>query len=684
MIDALDLEVSSPSSWGEPWRLSFEGRPKRTDSPSNPVSRFQGRAEFGPFPPGGIRNEVGTLARLNLTAEGALVEDLLKVSVGNDYGVHGSLNLHLHLAGTTSLLRMSGTAELKDLHGWDRLPSPAAPVVRASVLAVLDLEGETFDLQSLAIPVSAGSILLEGQISELFHHPLPNLRAQLRRVALADIVAITKQFSSGLDSRLVAQGMLDGQLQLEGSPVNVVGSLSVSDSMLHQTGTQQTARLSDFMVVLDGTTAQVGPLNISLEKGRELTSTVKWIFSKRELTVQLEGEALPLDSFSSWFRAFGSRWGAANFAKGNLALSVTISSRKQNPSEVVGWAQISEALLQSAAVNQPIQVPNAWLQFQPGTVRVKSLSAILGALELRGGLVATLPSPPPESRASASPHLLPRIEFDLQVPNIDLGDLDRLLNPRYRPGSFFRFQGSQEKDISFFATLAARGTIEAGLVSYRTSAISNVKASLNFHDRTLEIRSFVGEFAGGTQSGEATIQFGQGTRLFRIQSRFTNVDLNQLTKPSPSWSGYFSGKLSGKLRLSGFGWDLSEILNHLGGSGEATGANLEVSGMGLVRNADGESDSTTRISSLSSAFQIAKKRVQITDMKVFPASPRPKASALLLITGAVGFDRSLDLLVRGKTADSPYHWGGTLAEPVVGEAPTASASLPLVSRPTHD
>jgi hypothetical protein len=146
--------------------------------------------------------------------------------------------------------------------------------------------------------------------------------------------------------------------------------------------------------------------------------------------------------------------------------------------------------------------------------------------------------------------------------------------------------------------------------------------------------------------------------------------LNQLTKASVSWGGFFSGKLSGNLRLAGSGWNHQEILDHLGGSGEATGLNLELHGIDLARGSEPESDPATRIAALSSTFQISQKEVLIKDLRmvpfVRPGPGEPKAPELI-VTGAVGFDRALDLLVMEKAGGQPHHWGGTLAEPLVGE-----------------
>src|SRR5262249_1897092 len=149
--------------------------------------------------------------------------------------------------------------------------------------------------------------------------------------------------------------------------------------------------------------------------------------------------------------------------------------------------------------------------------------------------------------------------------------------------------------------------------------------------------NFSGEFAGAFQSGSATIRFGASPPGFNIQSRFSNLDLSLLTKGSLAWSNFFSGKVSGTLRLAGAGGNLSEILDHLGGSGEAAGSNIELAGIDLIRNVEGKNEGSTEIAALSTKFQIAKREVRILDLEMTPApSSRTNLRAMALsATGRV-------------------------------------------------
>jgi AsmA-like protein len=678
LIDSLEMEITPPRSATEPWRLSFEGRPNRTDFALNPVSRFRGRAEFGPSSPA-LQTETGTLAHLDLTTENALVDDLLKVFSGNDHGVHGTLNMNLHLAGTTSLLRVSGSADLRDLHRWDRLPPASAPVLHADIAALLDLERESLEIRSVSMPLSQGSVVVDGEVEQLLHRPRADLEARLRSVPLAGLAEIGKQFTSHLDSRFTAQGTLNGRVQMEGTLDSLTGNVAVTRGAVEEKGTPQSARLSDFNIVFDGASGKAGPATVSLGERAKLGVSLEWDLRQRSLTTHLEGDGIPMISLLPWTRTLGTRWGQADFSKGDLDLRLNVSSAA-GQSAVTGWAQISDAVLNSNSVNELIPIPLARLEFQPQKVTVKPFSAEIGGLELHGSLVAKL-SPPGSAPSSRAGHF-PAIEFDCRASRISLAELDRALNPRYRARPLFGLGKSSDSGPSFFSGLVAQGTLTASSFQVRSGVIRNFKASIEYHDKTLELNNFSGEFSGGTQNGKAAIRFGLGAPDFSLESRFSNVDLAQLTKESPAWSGFFSGKLGGQLRLAGAGWDLAEILDHLGGSGEVTGSNLELDGIDLAR---GESSlaPVTRINSLSAAFQIAKKEVILRDLKLVPAvrPARGETKPVLVVTGTVGFDRTLDLMVADKVGTQQFHWSGTLAEPRVGE--TAASLHAGAEEPAH-
>ncbi len=667
VIDALDLELLPPSSSGQPWKLWFEGTPNRTDFPLHPISRVRGEAEFGPLDfASGIHAETGTPLRLDLAAENALLGDLLKVFTGNDYGMHGELNLRFHLTGTTSLLRLTGEVGVEDLHRWDLLPPAVASTLRAQIAGILDVQGGSLQLTSIAVPLAEGAVVIRGEVESLFHDPQPDWSAQFRRVPLAVIVDIVKQFTPDLDTQLLAEGVVDGRLHMEGAARSWVGSLSLSEGVLEEKRSGQIARLADFRAVFEGKTGRAEPVTVSFEQGGDLEAAVRWDLENWESTIQLRGETLPTASFLQWARAFGSRWGEADLAGGDLSFEIGVATAAGKPPQLTGWAELSGAELKSRAVNQPVQVSSARLEFQPGEVRAGPFVAVLGGMELTGNFLA--------KPGVAGKNNRLEVEFDFHASGIDIAELDQLLNPRHRPGAFFGFGRGSNRGSPFFDGLSARGTLHTGWVGLGGTGIENFDAAVDFRDRLLTIEHFRGEFAGGTQIGSAAIRFDSDSPAFHLESHYANMDLDRLTEASAGWGGFFSGKLNGSHRLESSGGNLNEILDRLEGSGEVAGSDLVLHGLDLSgAPSPADLNPVTGFASLSASFHIGGREVLLEELRAVTGAGtvRGRESApelpALIVTGSVGFDRTLDLNVRRESGGHQYHWAGTLAEPRLTE-----------------
>lgn len=677
VLDKLDLDLTPPSSPSQPWRLRFEGTPDRTDAPLRAISRVRGEAELGPLVPG-IPEETGTPVRLDLSAESALLDDWLRVFAGADYGVHGNLNFRLHLAGTTSLLRLSGKTSFQGLHRWDLLP-PAAPAeLRGEIAGFVDLKTDSLQLTSFSVPLSEGTVVIQGRIAKLFQQPQLDLETEFQRVSLAALFEIAQQFTHRLDPEFLRQGILDGSVRISTPPGALTGILTVSEGLVQEKGTPHRIRLSDFKIVLDGQTGWVSPFQARDGDGNELKASARWNLAKRASTLHLEGRGLPAASFLRWIRAFGSGWETVPLSEGDLALSVNISMSAAQAARLNGWAQISDAVLNPAALSSPIQVPAARLTFQKDQIRVKPFAAKLGEIHLQGSFSAQPSRPADET--SSGPGRTWNIEFDCQASAVDLTEIERLVSDSARP-SFFRSRPVTEPTDSLLRRVTAHGTLQIDSLGYRGFAMEHFKGLVNFRDRVLEIRRFSGEIADGGQTGNATIRFDPAMPSFTVKTKFAEVSLQKLANivnsgvnsGANSGSPNFSGRLSGEIRLAGAGRTLEEIREHLGGSGMVSGHHLTIPDWPQAGNPESDPSPAISLSSFHSAFQIERKEFVIRDLRLALATPTVPEEASSegsewIATGSIHFDRRLNLWVRNTAADRYFHWTGIWSEPQIVES----------------
>ncbi|MBI4443340.1 MAG: AsmA family protein [Acidobacteria bacterium] len=660
-VESLDLELLPPSAENQPWEMRWSGTPTRTDSSLRALSEFTGRVEFGPFA-AEIQKETGWPVRMDMAAENALLGDLLRVVAGDDFGVHGMLDLQFHLAGTTSLLRVSGTATDEDLQRWDLLPPSTSLPLRAAVAGLLDVEAESVQLTSMALPFSKGTVAAQGRIESLFHHPKPELQVQLAQLSLEALASLAKQFTTRLEDRFLAEGYLDGSLQWADSPGLWTGSLSVTDGALREEGTQEALQFSDFEIALEGSKAEIGPVKIQLGEGKGLEGSLEWDIQKRLAKLRLQGQDIAVVPFLHWAGAFGSRWKQLPVTQGRIALQLDLTPVSQSAPLLRGWAQVSEAELRPATFSQPVQVRSARLQFQNRSVRVREIAANVGSLELQGSMRADLSS---ASRGLLSTGLLSAIEFDWKVNEIDLANLPQLSQPRRRI-PFFGSNQSGSGDRTWWNPLDARGSLRVERLRYGGVESENAQAHLQLRDATLEIVKFTSHMAGGTWQGQASVSWAGAVPSIALQAQFSGVDLAKLALPFFPQEAHLSGKLSGGLRLASQGSTRQEIAEHWSGSGQASGRNITLHGWNLAAavQADAATSPSTRLRSFSAHFQVAKREILLQELRLIPAAHPSDASASYTITGSIGFDQKVELLVQ-QTPDGPQsHWAGTLTEPL--------------------
>jgi hypothetical protein len=697
-VNSLDLELLPPEAPHQPWAFRFEGTPNRTDLPLRPASRWEGEGEFGPFT-SSIQEETGIPLRLDWRAEDALLADLLGVLTGKDFGVHGTITLQGRLAGTTSLLRLTAKAELRDAHRWDLMPSHDAPMIPAEIAGIVDLDANSLELASLSIPAGDGSLVLRGRVEDLFDHPRLETDAELRRVPLAAVVEVARRFTTRLDARLAAQGTLDGRVGMNGSleglsAEDLSASVEVTGAILQDTESSQVVRFSKFPVLLKGRTGALGPLDANLEQASlrqanlrkaglkqegPVHLSARWDLATPSSELHLRGDTIPLSSLLHWAQALGAGWGQAdverlNAEQGDVALRLDVTRRAGEFPRIAGWAEISGAVFHTARANRPVRIPEARLAFRKDLVQVQPLSAALGAMELQGSLVAKWA--PAKSDASGLWRPVSSVEFDLTTPNVDVGELASLFGMKPEPRTFAWFRGDEQQVSAFPNLPPVRGALNAASIRYRGFEWRNVTASLQWHDRQLEIADFAGEFAGGTQRGTATVFFQPGPPAFTLETRYSNLDLETLTEGAPAWRDFFSGRLSGELRLSGRGNRWDEIVRQLSGSGQASGREIALRGLDLTGASEETSGVETRFASFSTEFQIAKDHVRINELKAAPEQSSDAAGAGAFrpvswrISGTVGFDRGLDLLVQQEPEGGAWRWAGTLSEPRVTQSST--------------
>ncbi|MBI4459504.1 MAG: AsmA family protein [Acidobacteria bacterium] len=659
ILEDADLTFVPPDTPGGPYQLRFAGTPNRVDIPFYPASRIAVEADFAPSP-SPLQQSTGMPLRLKLTAEDTLLGDFLKVAFGKDYGVHGTANLEVQLTGTTSLLRFSAKVALRDLHRWDLLPPETDLPLEAQMEGLLDLSKDSLQLMG-SVPVGDGSIYVEGRVEKLFLQPQPFLHLRLQGVPASAVVQIAKQFTTRLASDFQTEGILQGSLEVDGGAEQLRGMVNVVEGRIRRG--EMVVGFSDFPIAVRGKSGVAGPWKAELKGKQDLTGSFSWNLEATIYRTRLEGEHLSLVELLRWATVFGGLRTGAEVSGGDLSFQAQITAGGGRPTQTRGWAEVSGGIVNLPDLNQPVSVKAARLEFQDGEIRARSLAAELGSLRLEGSIMVKLPPQLAESPADLLE--LPLVEFDCRTDQVDLAELASALNSRKE--SFFWKQRIMPSS-AWFTAMRAKGRLQAGRLSYRGLEIRDFDATVGFQYPILEIKNFAGEFAGGRHAGQASVQFGPDIPSFALTTRYENMDLDQLSRHAPSWTGILSGKVDGALRLASSGWNWEEMRERIGGSGEMKGKHLTLHGFVLSEPPAPSSGAHTPIASLATNFQISKQELLLRSLdltvqaQAVSRGKRGQEWASWLVSGTVGFDQRLNLRIKNEDGELQYHWGGTLPD----------------------
>jgi hypothetical protein len=286
---------------------------------------------------------------------------------------------------------------------------------------------------------------------------------------------------------------------------------------------------------------------------------------------------------------------------------------------------------------------------------------------------------------------LPGIEFDLTSGVVDIAELRQLFTPPRKGFLSTWFEPSPpESFVAAFSAVGARGTVEADEIRLGRYSIADARASLDFRNRRLAISELSGSVADGKGEARAVIEFGQESSSMLLETQFEQVDLAMLLRGNTSWENLFGGRLNGDLRVQTSGSDWGEMVERLNGSGRLSGEELTLHGVDFARAssapelpvsngaASAEENPDTVFHSVEASIEISGGQLRLESVNWLADAPprgRRTRSPGFSLSGTVGFDRKLDLIVRREPDSYPVHWGGNLDSPVV--TPSVSAETPV-------
>ena len=553
-VDAVLYSTAPPDGDSFParWHLRFTGSPARTDRTLTGVGRLRVEGSFAPAPPGAP--DTGADLRLQVNLTDAYLADLLVLASGTDHGIHGVLEVQAGLRGHPAALKASGSVRLRDLHRWDMLPPERGSSVEVRYEALLNGPAQRLEVEKLEAALGSGSLVGSGSVVGLLDHPQWKWHLRFSGARAESALRAAQHFSPRLSRTMKLGGILDGELLLKGSPLEVQGFVTGREMEFEDSGLPQ-LRAAETRLNLSGSTVSLAPTIVELERGRNLNLGASWNWRTGNGEFSAAGRGLPLRTVSGLLQAAGADPRLARAAlprpslprQGYLALKLRGRIARDAAPRVSGWGQLTRARWVPPGLSTPVLLHTAGLDFGSDQVRVSRLVATWAGATITGSVRIPL-RPSPVYWA------------DLEVDEWDSTALAEILRPSLRlldgPGQIAVEAGSAPltAETPARSPFRAEGRLRVGRLRLPRLQVEAVGTAFRLTGRSLRLEQARAAFAGGTWTGSSRLDFRANRPRYQVDGLVQDVDLATLAGLSPRLEGLASGRASGSLRLVTSGW----------------------------------------------------------------------------------------------------------------------------------
>jgi len=637
------------------WRIRLEAKPVRTDLVVADTGRV--RAEGSLLRADELRN---TQLNLTVAVERSQLGQLTRLIWGRDRGWRGALDVDAQLSGTPADLKFVTDASLQNFRRHDIMRGETLQF-QTHCTGRLSTVEQSIDNVRCQLPTNPGNITVEASMH--------GWKAQTFGVALtADKVpmnwvsAVARHSKRDLPDDLTADGTLSGAFQLQrpldGTPVlsgqGSTEGLVLHSSLLTPDLTIGKVELASTAAVVSRTRSQVvttpGRLNVltfPVPMGMPAPASATGWFSRDGYNFSLQGEG-DLTRVLNVARALGI--GAPKFQlKGTARLNAQVEGEWKGfvQSDATGTMQVRNLVAEVPGVASPVKIATVDVVLQQNLVSMRRLVASIDTLKATGN--ATFPRHCDEDQPCIS-------QVDVQVDDLDLDQVNRLLNPRLKNRPWYRMFGvSGERSV--LANWEANGTLEAKHLTAKSLSANKLALAFQLHRGKLALKDLRADVFGGAHTGTWTADFTGDAPVYTGTGTLSKVAVAQVAGLMKDTWG--TGVLSGSYELKLSGWDVRDLLSSSKGNCRFQWNDGTLRHLAL----DGKTPQV-RFPQWNGTCEWSREGFRVSGSRM------QAASGIYVISGTVQPSKDLQLeFVRGD--GTAYQVTGTLEKPHVAAAPAS-------------
>jgi uncharacterized protein involved in outer membrane biogenesis len=661
------------------WKLELNAQPWRSGVALQSAGTVQVRGDIA-----------GTSARLQPASlavrwNKVSLADLFRLLHGKDYGARGTFELEAtaksgappdaadiaNTANTDSFndsfvggdWSYSLRASAAQIHRWDLTERADNPAITANVQGRCNVALKKIDAEILSLETPLSN--LHGTAEFLSAaNPFMQIKFESAGVQAADLLSWYRAFHPDVADAISADQFFTGSLQLQAWPLELQEiNLSSLGGMVNLRGTEDAMKIGPLRAALNRNRLVVDPIHVSLVSNSPAAPpTAIGRLTKLRGSGEASGEAsLTLThDFASHFGAFGIQGhvdNAEKFLKIAAAFGHTLNHgwdltgparvdmRRQWSSASSGtWsgaAEVTDAELAAAGLNQPVQLQKARLEWKNGN-RIAQIAQVEGFGATWSGNITEVNSTDPDRQGTWN--------VQLHADHLDATELDRWVGPRARPGwvqrllpSLFSGKAQTVPASELVRRLNVVGNVQVDEFTIEKLKLQQLHLQGSLHDLQLNVSDGRAQWAGGAVRATMLAKF-LPRPAYDVHAQLDGVNLTQLPIDALV-ADRLAGLASGTIHLKTTGVGREELLQKLTGVGKIRLDNLEFRGWDVNASvADGEAHpGISNWPSGVGTFTVRDRNVFLQDVRL------DAGTQFTLIDGTVSFAREADLAVETST-----------------------------------
>ena len=654
------------------WQLDLTAQPWRSGVPLQLAGTVRVRGDIA-----GTSTRLQP-AHLQMSWKKSSLADVFRLIGGRDFGVRGTFAAEataesggVAAAGGANAMPgdwfFSVNARASEIHRWDLTERSDNPRVGVHAAGRWNPGIGTLNADDLVVESSRSNARGIVSLKSVAESSVA-LRVDSAGIQAADMLDWYRAFRPGVSEDIRAEQYFTGAATFRGWP------LSLHDAAFSSSGGRwtipgfSTPLVSRAMrggiqmrkVVVEpfalsvpaginvSTPGRIRPVSAPASSASAADANLSFLYDldAKAGDLRIEGQATQVQDIFALANAFGRKIQNGWELKGKAAADLHWNWNSDKSPAWSGRADLSQATLQVAGLNQPIEIEDLRAEWR-NTERRFTLGKIgaFGA-DWTGSLAQ--PRIPPSDFGETE---IPPWTFQLQADHLDAKELDRWIGPRARPSWVQRllppaFGGAPapEPPSVVLQRIRASGSLRVDELTIERIRLQQFRAQAKLDALKLGLQEVQAQWCGGEVKGAVEAAFSAKPR-YQMSASFERVAIAQ-TPWLVQLSSRLAGLASGNFQLHAAGIGHDALLGSLEGKGEIRLSNVELRGWDLAGTlALGEwKTGTSRWAAGDGTFHLSDGGFDLNGLRL------TSTTGDFLLKGSVSFSENTDLTAESRVA----------------------------------